>query len=264
MIATSPILRLPRQVPLLPTPTPPIIMSLPKHVLVVDDERDLMELLVYNLKRAGYEVSSAFTGRQALERIADRSPDLIILDVMLPELTGTEVASRVRSNPTTAAIPILMLSAKGEDVDQIVGLTVGADDYVPKPFSMKVLLARVAALLRRSNSPISAAHLVQIGGLEINTDTHEAFSDGEPVKLTLTEFRLLATLIQENGRVLNRQKLMARAMGPGVTVTERTIDVHMTAIRKKLGPNSNLIKTVRGVGYRISQEDTSDEESFSH
>jgi len=235
-------------------------MALQKHILVVDDERDLVELLVYNLKRAGYEASTAFTGRQALDRVSERAPDLIILDVMLPELSGTEVASRIRANPQTAAIPILMLSAKGEEVDQIVGLTVGADDYVSKPFSTKVLLARVAAILRRGNRAGSPDTLLQFGGVGINLDTHEVFSNGEPVKLTLTEFRLLVTLMQENGRVLNRQKLMSRAMGPGVTVTERTIDVHMTAIRKKLGGCAYLLKTVRGVGYRVSTDMGGDNE----
>lgn len=235
-------------------------MALSKHILVVDDERDLAELLVYNLKRSGYEVSTAFTGRQALDLLTSRTPDLILLDVMLPELSGTEVASRLRANPQTAQIPIIMLTAKGEEVDQIVGLTVGADDYIPKPFSMKVLMARVAALLRRSGRPGAPSGLLQVGGVELNLDTHEVFSLGDSVKLTLTEFRLLASLAQENGRVLSRQKLMSRAMGPGVTVTERTIDVHMTALRKKLGGCSNLLKTVRGVGYRISPEPGPDDD----
>ncbi len=235
-------------------------MALPKHILVVDDERDLAELLVYNFKRSGFEVTTAFNGKQALDLIAARAPDLILLDVMLPEISGTEVASRIRANPHTAHIPIIMLTAKGEEVDQIVGLTVGADDYVPKPFSMKVLIARVQALLRRSSRSGAPSGLMQVGGVELNLDTHEVFSLGESVKLTLTEFRLLASLAQENGRVLSRQKLMSRAMGPGVTVTERTIDVHMTAIRKKLVGCANLLKTVRGVGYRISPEPGSDDE----
>lgn len=231
-----------------------------RHILVVDDERDLAELLVYNLKRAGYGVAAAFNGRAALEAITNRVPDLIVLDVMLPELSGTEVASRVRSNPQTAGIPIIMLTAKGEEIDQIVGLTVGADDYVPKPFSMKVLLARIEAVLRRAARAGENAAQLSMGGLRINTETHEAFVNGETVKLTLTEFRLLASLIQAGGRVLSRQMLMARAMGAGVTVTERTIDVHMTAIRKKIGPCSALIKTVRGVGYKATPDAAADGE----
>lgn len=223
-----------------------------RHILVVDDERDLADLLQYNLQRAGYRVSVARTGRTAIEQASSSSPDLVILDVMLPELSGTEVASRLRTNPLTAETPILMLTAKGEEVDQIVGLTVGADDYVTKPFSMKVLLARVEALLRRSTKTTGTTKLLKLGTVEINPETHEVEVAGETVKFTLTEFRLLAALIQASGRVQSRTTLMSRAMGPGVTVTERTIDVHMTSIRKKLGAAANLIKTVRGVGYRAT------------
>jgi len=229
-------------------------MAQRKHVLVVDDERDLVELLVYNLRRAGYETSAAHSGRAALEAVSSQHPDLILLDVMLPELSGTEVASRVRSNPQTARTPIIMLTAKGEEIDQIIGLTVGADDYIAKPFSMKVVLARVEAVLRRTGRAAPEQHLVELGPVQINTETHEAFVDGEPLKLTLTEFRLLSSLIAAGGRVLSRAVLMARAMGPGVTVTERTIDVHVTSIRKKLGGRAALLKTVRGVGYRASTD----------
>ena len=224
------------------------------QVLVVEDEKDLSELLVYNLRRAGYQVSNAATGLKALQSIADRRPDLILLDIMLPELSGTEVASRIRSNPQTAAIPIIMLTAKGEEVDQLVGLTVGADDYVTKPFSMKVLLARVEAVLRRSARPQDEPALIQLGPVSVNMQTHEAMVDSEAIKLTLTEFRILSSLLSAGGRVLSRRILMSQAMGPGVTVTDRTIDVHVTAIRKKLGSHSPMIKTVRGVGYRATLE----------
>lgn len=230
-----------------------------KHILIVDDETDLVELLSYNLKRAGYEVSVAFSGRQALERVATELPDLVILDVMLPELSGTEVAGRLRSNPATANLPIVMLTAKGEDVDQIVGLAVGADDYIAKPFAMKVLLARIEAVLRRTSRSSGEARILTMSGVSVNLETHEAFSDGEALKLTLTEFRLLSALMQANGRVLSRAALMSRAMGPGVMVTERTIDVHVTAIRKKLGAHAGIIKTVRGVGYRATAEPETEE-----
>jgi two-component system phosphate regulon response regulator PhoB len=229
-------------------------MALAPFILIVDDERDLVELVGYNLRKAGFDIAVAFTGRQALESVARRAPDLILLDVMLPELSGTEVASRIRSNPQTASIPIIMLTAKSEEVDQIVGLTVGADDYIPKPFSMKVLTARVQALLRRvSRSNVGDANL-RFGDLSINLETHEVLLADEPVKLTLTEFKLLAALAQESDKVLNRQRLIAKAMGAGVTVTERTIDVHMTSIRKKLGAASGIIKTIRGVGYRLTND----------
>jgi two-component system phosphate regulon response regulator PhoB len=236
--------------------------TMPKHVLIVDDEKDLVELLVYNLKRSGYETSTASNGRQALDLVASKTPDLILLDVMLPELSGTEVASRVRSNPQTASLPIIMLTAKGEEVDQIVGLTVGADDYIPKPFSMKVVLARIEAVLRRATRATGEHRHTQLGPIDINAETHEVFVDGQAIKLTLTEFRLLESLIQASGRVLSRSALMSRAMGPGVTVTERTIDVHITAIRKKLGEHAGIIKTVRGVGYRATPElETADPET---
>lgn len=229
-------------------------MSDRRHILVVEDERDLAELLLYNLNRAGYSVTVASTGRQGLEAVSMRTPDLILLDIMLPELSGTEVAGRIRANPATSHVPIIMLTAKSSEVDQVVGLTVGADDYVPKPFSMKVLLARVEAVLRRTNRGSSEPRLLSMAGVQLNLETHEAMVDGEPMKLTLTEFRLLSALLQANGRVLSRSSLMGRAMGPGVTVTERTIDVHVTAIRKKLNQHAGIIKTVRGVGYRATPE----------
>ncbi len=240
-------------------------MSTRKTILVVDDERDIAELLTYNLKRAGFDVVVASSGRQALAAVEARIPDLIVLDVMLPELSGVEVAGRLRANPRVAHVPIVMLTAKTEEVDQIVGLTVGADDYVTKPFSMKVFLARVEAVLRRTQraAPVSSEdRMITLGPVSCNPETHETSVDGTPIKLTLTEFRLLTSLIQANGRVLSRATLMSKAMGPGVTVTERTIDVHVTAIRKKLGASANMIKTVRGVGYRVTQDagDDSDTE----
>jgi DNA-binding response OmpR family regulator len=199
-----------------------------KHILVVDDERDLLEVVVYNLNRAGYETSVATNGRDALDRINADPPDLVLLDLMLPEMSGTEVATRVRTNPVTAGVPIIMLTAKAEEVDQIVGLKVGADDYVTKPFSPKVLLARVEAVLRRTGKTNAEQRFLRLGTIEINTDTHRVQVDGQTIKLTLTEFRILSSLLQANGRVLSRASLMSRAMGPGVTVTERTIDVHVT------------------------------------
>lgn len=232
------------------------------HILVVEDERDLADLLIYNLQRSGYLASSVSGGRAALESVAKNLPDLILLDVMIPELPGTEVAARLRSDPATASIPLIMLTAKSEETDQIVGLKVGADDYVTKPFSMKVLLARVEALLRRAGRLGGDRGMLRLGAIEVNTDTHQATLDGQLLKLTLTEFRILAALLQAGGRVLSRNALMSRAMGPGVTVTERTIDVHVTSIRKKLLNLAHVVKTVRGVGYRASLEpDESDVES---
>jgi two-component system phosphate regulon response regulator PhoB len=236
-------------------------MTEPRHVLVVEDEKDLADLLVYNLRRAGYQVAVAMSGLKALKAVSERRPDLILLDIMLPELSGTEVASRIRANPETASIPIIMLTAKGEEVDQVVGLTVGADDYITKPFSMKVLLARVEAVLRRTTRTGDEQPRIQLGAVSVDLETHEAYVEGQAVKLTLTEFRLLSSLLAAGGRVLSRHVLMSRAMGPGVTVTERTIDVHITAVRKKLGVHAPMIKTVRGVGYRATLEEPESDEA---
>lgn len=229
-------------------------MATPRHILVVDDERDIVDLLAFNLRRAGFEVSTAFSGRQALDAVFKRTPDLVILDVMLPEISGTDVARQIRTQPGTGHVPIIMLTAKGQETDQVVGLASGADDYITKPFSLKILTARIDALLRRTSQTDAGHGSLRRGPIRIDTDTHEVFVDGEPVKFTLTEFRILTSLIQAAGRVLSRASLMARAMGPGVTVTERTIDVHVTAIRKRLGPHAAMIRTVRGVGYRVSDE----------
>jgi len=230
-------------------------MSDGRHILVVDDEPDLAELVAMNLERAGFEATVAHDGRAALVSAQRRRPDLIILDVMMPELSGTEVASRLRSNPATSTVPIVMLTAKAEEVDELVGLTVGADDYITKPFSVKVLIARVEAVLRRSSGRQPGddeAGLLRVGPVQLNTQTHDVSVDGKVVKLTLTEFRLLSALLSADGKVLSRNALMTHAMGPGVTVTERTIDVHVTSIRKKLGDHAALLHTVRGVGYRIT------------
>lgn len=228
-------------------------MGLRKHILIVEDESDLAELLELNLRKAGYETAVVHKGRQALDAVSTRPPDLILLDLMLPELSGTEIAGRVRSNPKTASIPIIMLTAKGEEVDQIVGLAVGADDYIPKPFSMKVLLARIEAVLRRAGKSDPEQSTLRLGQIEMNLETYNVTSEGKPVKLTATEFRLLSALIQAGGRILSRASLISRAMGQGVTVTDRTIDVHITAIRKKLGGQGLLIRTVRSMGYRASE-----------
>ncbi len=228
-----------------------------KSILVVEDERDLSDIIVFNLQKAGYRTSAIFDGRQALDSALSQAFDLVILDIMLPGMSGIDIASRLRSNPSTSKTPIIMVTAKSEEVDQLVGLAVGADDYLTKPFSPKVLLARIEAVLRRSIVPTGpGARVLSLGKIIVNLDTHEASVDGEVLKLTLTEFRLLANLLAERGRVLNRAALISRAIGPGITVTERTIDVHLTALRKKLGSMADCIQTVRGVGYRAVEDST--------
>ncbi len=227
---------------------------MPKRILVVDDEPDLSELLAYNLHRAGYETRVAPNGRVALDLAATFKPDLIVLDVMMPELSGVEVAERLRRDKTTARIPIVMLTARTDEVDELKGLASGADDYVTKPFSMKVLEARIEAVLRRAEATAVPSGVLRAGPLTLDPDAHEVQLDDAPIKLTVTEFRLLAALIEAEGRVLSRQTLISRALGPGVTVTERTIDVHVTSIRKKMADKAGMIRTVRGVGYRLTAQ----------
>ncbi|MFI4873295.1 MAG: response regulator [Phycisphaerales bacterium JB061] len=222
-----------------------------RHILVVEDELDLAELLRYNLNISGHNTEVVHTGQGALSAVAQKQPDLIILDVMLPEIDGIEVATRLKADPNTAGIPIIFLTAKSADEDQIRGLDAGADDYVTKPFSVKVLLARVDATLRRTAKDSGSSNILELGAVMLDTDRHEAKVDGSSIRLTLTEFRLLATLMAGPNRVLSRRGLISNAIGPGITVTERTIDVHIAAIRKKLGEHGSMIQTVRGVGYRI-------------
>ncbi len=226
-----------------------------KTVLVVDDEKDIVDLVTYNLRRNGYDVLAAFDGREAVEIAQRETPDLILLDLMLPGVDGTEVARRLKADSRTATIPLIMLTAKGEETDVVVGLTLGADDYVTKPFSMKILLARLNTVLRRSEQVATAGEsaMLKAGPLTIDPSKHEVLVDGEPVKLTLTEFKLLAALVGARGRVLTRDQLMDKAMGTDVFVTDRAIDVHVTAIRKKLNTANWLIHTVRGVGYRLQE-----------
>ena len=243
-------------------PTPrPVMPSKNRRVLVVDDERDLNELVTLKLQRTGYDVLNAFDGHAAVAIARDALPDLIVLDVMMPGIDGNEVTRRLKADPKTAAIPIVMLTAKSEDVDVIVGLKLGADDYVTKPFSLEVLLARIERLTRRVEQPPAAPSggaaeaddRIRAGPLEIDASRHEVFVNGQHVRLTLTEFKLLGALVAAKGRVLSRDQLMDKAMGADVFVTDRAIDVHVTAIRRKLGDAAWLVHTVRGVGYRLRE-----------
>src|SRR3954469_2990286 len=226
-------------------------MARRKRILVVDDERDLCELIGMNLQRNGYEVLAAHDGPTGLDMARKQKPDMMILDVMMPGLSGRDVTMALRSDPDTASIPILMLTAKTEETDIIVGLSMGADDYVTKPFSMKVLMARVSAVLRRKASIEPASGILAAGPVVVDQAKHEVTVSGRPVNLTPTEFKLLSAILSARGRVLSRDQLMDRAMGADVFVTDRAIDVHITAVRKKLGEFAWMIHTVRGVGYRL-------------
>lgn len=219
-------------------------------ILIVEDEASLVEVLSYNLHREGYEVTVAKEGREGLRKAQMQLPDLVILDLMLPGLGGLDICRELRAAPRTAGISILMLTAKGEETDQVVGFAVGADDYVTKPFSVKVLLQRIKVLLRRQTNPEPAGDLIEGGGIRVDKRAHQVTVDTQPVSLTPTEFRLLETLLKQPGRAFTRHDLMDAAVGDTI-VLERTIDVHIKSLRRKLGDAGEQIETVRGVGYRF-------------
>jgi two-component system phosphate regulon response regulator PhoB len=226
-------------------------MARRKRILIVDDERDLVELISMNLQRNGYDTLTAHDGPTGLDIARKQKPDMLVLDVMMPGLSGRDVTLALKGDPDTASIPILMLTAKTEETDIIVGLSMGADDYVTKPFSMKVLMARVAAVLRRKASIEPAQGILAAGPVVVDQAKHEVTVSGKPVNLTPTEFKLLTAIFAARGRVLSRDQLMDRAMGTDVFVTDRAIDVHITAVRKKLADAAWMVHTVRGVGYRL-------------
>jgi two-component system phosphate regulon response regulator PhoB len=227
-----------------------------RRIIIVEDEADMAELIAMRLTREHYEVTICNDGLDALEAILDDPPDLIVLDRMLPGISGSEIAARLRANRQTAGLPIIMLTALGEESDILVGVQVGSDDYMTKPFSMSVLVARIAALLRRAapQQPGDADTLIA-GPIRIDTARHRVQIDGGDITLTLTEFRLLTAIVRAKGRVLQRDQLIDSAMGSDAIVIDRTIDVHMTSLRKKLGDARKYIKTVRGVGYKLAGDD---------
>ncbi|MCH1554641.1 MAG: response regulator transcription factor [Pseudomonadales bacterium] len=226
---------------------------MPKSLIaVIEDERDIQDMIAYNLQREGYEVVTAERGDEGLALVQDKRPDLIILDLMLPGLDGLSVCQSIRFDTTTQEIPIIVLSAKSEEADVVIGLGLGADDYMPKPFSPRELLARVKAVLRRGgNQQQKAEDTLVHEGLRVDLLRHQVFLNDEELRLTATEFGLLATLVEQPGRVFSREQLINRVLGERVVVIDRNIDVHIRSVRKKLGADSGLIETVRGVGYRI-------------
>ncbi|MGH7407001.1 MAG: response regulator [Candidatus Methylomirabilales bacterium] len=226
------------------------------RVLVVDDEKDIVELVRYHLEKEGFQCLPAGDGPAALRLARQHRPDLLILDLMLPGLDGLEVCRQLRRDPATARLPILMLTAKAEEVDRVVGLEVGADDYVVKPFSPRELVARVKAILRRAQEPpLPPAR--RIGGLEVSEASHQVAVRGTAVELTAKEFGLLRALLRANGRVLNREQLLERVWGyaDAEEIESRTVDAHIRRLRQKLGPEARRIVTVRGVGYRFDVEE---------
>ena len=225
-------------------------------VLVIDDEKDLLELVRYNLEKEHLSVIVASDGKSGLEIAQRHKPDLILLDLMMPGMTGLEVCQRLRGDTRTSRIPVLMLTAKAEESDKVVGLEMGGDDYVTKPFSVRELVARVRASLRRSSMPTEEGEVHRRGELEIDTARHDVTYAGKRVSLTATEFRILHFLASRRGRVLSRDDIIEGALGRDSAVIDRTIDVHVTSLRKKLGPGGAMIETVRGFGYRLSEPST--------
>ncbi len=227
------------------------------RILLVEDEPDLLELLGYNLRREGYSVRTAATGEEGLRLAMADPPDLVLLDLMLPGMNGLEVCRTLKGREATAHVPVIMLTAKGEESDVVRGLEIGADDYVAKPFSPRVLLARISAVLRRS-AAIEAAgggggegSIIQAGGLTIDPDRHEVHTSAGKVDLTATEFKLLSLLASKPGRVFTRQGIIDAIHEGYAAVTDRSVDVQIVSLRRKLGASTAAIETVRGVGYRF-------------
>ncbi len=225
------------------------------RVLIVEDERDIRDLVLFHLEREGFQVSSASSGEEALRQVRHASPDLVLLDLMLPAMGGLEVCRKLRQDPATVALPIVMLTAKGDEVDRVLGLELGADDYIVKPFSPKELLARVRAVLRRAK-PAPGGAAIAIGALAIDPGTRTVTVQGAPLTLTHKEFELLSALADAQGRVLSREFLLDRVWGYSRAgeIESRTVDVHVRRLRVKLGPEGHRILTVKSVGYRLDPE----------
>jgi DNA-binding response OmpR family regulator len=223
-------------------------------ILVVDDEPDAVELIRFNLKGAGYEVITAADGEEALKKARSLLPDLIILDLMLPEVDGLEVCKILRRDSRVSAVPIIMLTAKAAEIDRVLGLELGADDYVTKPFSPRELVLRVKRLLRTGQGSDEKSDEILLKELTLNIPKHQALVKGKPIELTATEFKLLTVLAQRRGRVQSREQLLQDVWEYDNLIDTRTVDTHMRRLREKLGPASKYLDTVRGVGYRFIEE----------
>lgn len=223
-------------------------------ILVIEDDRSLAEVLEYNLTNAGYQVFCAHDGLDGINQARSKSPDLILLDLMIPVVDGIETCRTLRAESRTRETPIMMLTAKSEETDQLIGFSVGADDYVVKPFSVRILLERVKALLRRHSRTYGpGSDIVVSGNLTVDRVKHRVSIDDVPIDLTPSEFRLLDTLIRHPGKAFDRSELIDSALGADTLILERTIDVHIRSLRKKLGENSDTVETVRGIGYRFRE-----------
>ena len=225
-----------------------------KHILIVEDEKDLLTTLEYNFQKEGYKTTGVTSGKEAIEAVHNKKPDLLILDLMLPDISGLDVCKEIRNKSNNEDIFILMLTAKGEEVDRIVGFELGADDYLVKPFSLRELSLRVSSLLKRSRPHLSNEK-VSIGELEIDIAAHRILLTNKEISLTKKEFELIMHLVQRNGRVQTREYLLSQIWGYTSDVTTRTVDTHIKRLRSKLGSFSKNIETVRSVGYRFNHKD---------
>lgn len=225
-----------------------------KKILVVDDEEDILNLLSYNLKKAGFEVVTAQDGPEALELAVKEPPGLILLDIMLPNMEGTEVLKRLKADPATLGVPVIMLTAKGEEIDRIVGFELGADDYITKPFSPRELILRVRAIFKRvDDAPAAPGDVISFKELTLDKTRHRVTVGGKAVELTSREFKLLAALLDARGRVLTRDRILDMAWGHDFFVTPRTVDTHIRRLRSKLKGAGAYIETIRGTGYRFTE-----------
>jgi len=220
-------------------------------ILVVDDEQDAIDLIEYNLQAAGYRVMTASDGLEAVQKTRASNPDVIVLDLMIPELDGLEVCKILRRDPATAAIPIIMLTAKASELDRVLGLEIGADDYVTKPFSPRELVLRVKKQLQRNSEPEEDGEVFHFGEVVVDIPRHAATVQGKRVDLTATEFKLLTILVQRRGRVQSRDQLLKDVWDYDEGMNSRTVDTHMRRLRQKLGRSSKFLGTVRGLGYRL-------------
>jgi two-component system phosphate regulon response regulator PhoB len=220
-------------------------------VLLVDDERDLLSLLDFNFRAEGFDTLLAETGEDALRQAAQRVPDLVLLDLMLPDLPGTEVCRRLKADARTRDVPVIMLTARGDEIDRIVGFEVGADDYVTKPFSPREVVLRARAVMRRASGRPAERPVSEVGPIRVDVEAHRVFVDGAEVALTPLEFKLLRTLMTRLGRVQPRERLLEDVWEMSTEVETRTVDTHMKRLREKLGVARDLIETVRGIGYRM-------------
>ena len=224
-----------------------------KVVLIVEDERDVVDLLALNLRKAGFAISTAMDGAAGLQKARSEKPAFIILDLMLPKMPGLEVCKILKGDPATRQIPIMMLTAKAEEIDRVVGLEFGADDYVTKPFSPREMILRIKAILRRAEGPAEDESL-SAGSIVIDTARHEVSVNGKRVSLTSLEFKLLRTLMQRRGRVQTRDRLLNDVWGYESVIDTRTVDTHVRRLRKKLGKVADAIESVRGFGYRLRED----------